>query len=97
MRKIMAVWDTNPLYAERLADFANERGRIPFRAVAFASADRLKEYAAKHSVEILLAGSDAPAVEVKEVRAGRSSIWERKNGRTRRSCRPCTSTRIQTA
>ncbi|HJC48586.1 MAG TPA: hypothetical protein IAA04_11090 [Candidatus Lachnoclostridium pullistercoris] len=69
MRKIMAVWDTNPLYAERLADFANERGRIPFRAVAFASADRLKEYAAKHSVEILLAGSDAPAEDVKEVRA----------------------------
>ena len=24
MRKIMAVWDANPLYAERLADFANE-------------------------------------------------------------------------
>lgn len=69
MRKIMAVWDTNPLYAERLADFANERGRIPFRAVAFASAERLKEYAAKHSVEILLTGWDAAEEDLKEIRA----------------------------
>ena len=69
MRKIMAVWDANPLYAERLADFANERGRIPFRAVAFASAERLKEYAGKHSVEILLAGWEVPQEELKEIRA----------------------------
>lgn len=69
MRKIMAVWDTSPLYAERLADFANEGGKLPFRAVAFSSADRLKEYAAKHSVEILLAGWNAPAEELKEIRA----------------------------
>ena len=69
MRKIMAVWDANPLYAERLADFANERGRIPFRAVAFASAERLKEYAGKHSVETLLAGWEVPQEELKEIRA----------------------------
>lgn len=69
MRRIMAVCDGNIRYAERLADYANERGKIPFRAVAFSSAERLREYAAKHSVEILLAGETVPAEELEGIQA----------------------------
>ncbi len=70
MRKIMAVLDSDPLYGERLADFANERGRIPFRTLAFRSAEQLRPYAAKHTVEILLAGEDADREELREIPAG---------------------------
>lgn len=69
MRKIMAVWDEDWLYAERLADFANEQGRIPFRALAFQTPEQLRVYGAKHSIEILLAGEEADREELRTVQA----------------------------
>lgn len=69
MRKIMAVWDRDPCYAEKLADFANERGRVPFRALAFPAADQLREYGARHGVEILLAGEGLPEEDLRAVSA----------------------------
>ncbi|MGN0373357.1 MAG: hypothetical protein ACI4F3_11140 [Enterocloster sp.] len=59
MVKIMAVYDEDPLFAERLADYANQKGKLPFTAMAFSSLERLLEYACENPVEILLVGEGA--------------------------------------
>ena len=37
MRKIMAVYDEDPAYAQRLADYVNQKEKLPFAAMAFSS------------------------------------------------------------
>ena len=44
MKKVMAVYDTDPFYAERFADFINRREKIPMAVMAFTSMERLKKY-----------------------------------------------------
>ena len=41
MVKILAVYDEDPLYAERLAEYVNQRETIPFTAMAFSDLERL--------------------------------------------------------
>ena len=41
MVKILAVYDANPAFGERLADYVNQKEKIPFTAMAFSSLDRL--------------------------------------------------------
>ena len=50
MKKIMAVYDIEPLYADRFADFINRKGTIPFQVVAFSSILLLKDYASDHQI-----------------------------------------------
>lgn len=54
MMKILAVYDGDPAFGERLADYVNQKEIVPFAAMAFSSLDRLKEYGEDHSIEILL-------------------------------------------
>ena len=54
MVKILAVYDADPAFGERLADYVNQKEKIPFTAMAFSSLDRLREYGEEHSIEILL-------------------------------------------
>lgn len=56
MVKIMAVYDEDPLYARRLAEYVNQRETIPFTAMAFSDLERLEEYGNEHEIEILLVG-----------------------------------------
>ena len=56
MKKIMAVYDADSRYADRLAEFANQRGQAPFQAVAFTSLEKLKEFAAREKIDLLLVG-----------------------------------------
>ena len=63
MRKIMAVYDEDPAYAQRLADYVNQREKLPFTAMAFSSMERLQEYLKEHPAEIILAG-ERPAAEL---------------------------------
>ena len=63
MRKIMAVYDEDPAYAQRLADYVNQKEKLPFTAMAFSSMERLQEYLKEHPAEIILAG-ERPAAEL---------------------------------
>lgn len=72
MKRIMAVCDVDPFYAERFAEFANEKGRTPFTVVAFGSMAKLHAFAEQQPVEILLAGdgvteADLEGVKVKQI------------------------------
>ena len=63
MRKIMAVYDEDPAYAQRLADYVNQKEKLPFTAMTFSSMERLQEYLKEHPAEIILAG-ERPAAEL---------------------------------
>lgn len=54
MMKILAVYDPDPCFGERLADYVNQKDMAPFTAMAFSSLDRLKQYGEEHSIEVLL-------------------------------------------
>lgn len=69
MVKVMAVYDRDPLYAKRLSEYINQKGSVPFRAMAFSSLERLIDYSGEQEIEILLVGEDS-VQEVREVRAG---------------------------
>lgn len=55
----MAVYDQDPIYAGRLADYVNQREKLPFTAMAFSSLEELESYGKEHPIEILLAGEEA--------------------------------------
>lgn len=56
MKKIMAVYDEDPFYAERLSDYVNRKEKGVFRAQAFTSKEKLEEFAKEHDIDVLLAG-----------------------------------------
>ena len=56
MKKMMAVYDADTRYAERLSDYVNRKERGVFTAQAFTSKEKLAEYAAKHEIDVLLSG-----------------------------------------
>lgn len=70
MKRIMAIYDVDPFYADRFAEFANQREAIPFIAVAFTSISRLKSFADQQPVELLLVGDDVGDEELKDVKVG---------------------------
>ena len=57
MKKIMAVYDEDPFYAERLSDYINRKEDGIFSARAFTSRKRLEEFARDHGVDVLLTGT----------------------------------------
>ena len=69
MVKVMAVYDEDPLYAGRLAEYVNQKETFPFQAMAFSDLEKLKEYGQTHDIEILLAGENVRE-KAKEVKAG---------------------------
>ena len=62
MVKILAVYDADPAFGERLADYVNQKEKIPFTAMAFSSLDRLIEYGEDHPIEILLVDESSRAL-----------------------------------
>lgn len=64
----MAIYDVDPAYGARFADFVNQRERTPFTAMPFSSLVKLKEFAENHLVEILLIDR-AALREVEGIRA----------------------------
>ena len=59
MKKIMAVYDEDPFYAERLSDYVNRKEKGIFKAQAFTSKERLEEFAKETAVDVLLTGAPA--------------------------------------
>ncbi len=70
MKRIMAVYDVDPFYADRFAEFVNRKETVPFTAVAFTDIGRLKQFAEQQEVELLLAGDEVETEELKDIRAG---------------------------
>lgn len=66
-KRIMAVYDVDPFYAERFSEFINQKEAVPFMAVAFTSLARLKAFAQKQQIEILLVGDEVPDQELEEL------------------------------
>lgn len=60
----MAVYDVDPFYAERFSEFINQKEAVPFMAVAFTSLARLKAFAQRQQIEILLVGDEVPDQEL---------------------------------
>lgn len=65
----MAVYDVEPRYADRFADFTNQKEKAPFTVVPFTSVEVLKEYAKSHTIEILLISNAVPKEIVKAIPA----------------------------
>lgn len=70
MKRIMAVYDVDPFYADKFAEFANQKEKTPFTAVAFSSIGRLKAYTEQQPVELLLVGDDVEKSELDGISAG---------------------------
>ena len=49
----MAVYDAEPLYAERLSDYVNRKDKGLFKARAFTSRERLETFARENHVDVL--------------------------------------------
>lgn len=72
-KRIMAVFDVDPSYADRFAEAVNQRERVPFTVMAFTSIERLKQFAEENQVEILLADKSAKE-EIQGIEAGQVVI-----------------------
>lgn len=57
MKRVMAIFDDDPCYADKFAEFINRRTQCPFTAVAFTCAERLLAYSRQQQIELLLAGN----------------------------------------
>jgi len=68
MKKIMAVYDEDPFYAERLSDYVNRKEKGIFKAQAFTSKERLEEFAKDHEIDVLLAGESVGIEEIGDVK-----------------------------
>ena len=54
MKKILAVYDEDRAYAERLTDYLNQKKFFPFSVIQFTRADTLLAYAREHRIAVLL-------------------------------------------
>lgn len=70
MKKMMAVYDADTRYAERLSDYVNRKERGVFTAQAFTSKEKLAEYAAKHEIDVLLSGERTDSGDISEIPSG---------------------------
>ncbi len=64
MKKILAVYDPDQNYAQRLTDYLT--GKMAFHLIHFTSLDVLKDYTKEHLVHVLLINQEAMKPEVKQ-------------------------------
>lgn len=74
MKRVMAVYDVDPLYAARFAEVVNQKEKLPFEVVAFTSLERLKAFAAETPIEILLISDQVCQEEAESVTAGKCMV-----------------------
>ena len=79
MKKIMAVYDADSRYADRLAEFVNQRSQVPFQVVAFTSLEKLKEFAAREKIDLLLVGGGVEKEQLDGIPAAQV-VWLSENG-----------------
>lgn len=70
-KRIMAVYDVDPFFADRFAETANQKGQVPFTVIAFSSLERLVQFSVEQDIEILLMDAkmkeEAGAVKAEQV------------------------------
>lgn len=69
-RKILAVYDVDPFYADRLVEYLSQKERVPFEAMAFTTLERLKAYLRDHHVELLLLGAQDAVQQLRQFSIG---------------------------
>ena len=69
MKKIMAVYDVDSRYADRFAEFANQREQVPFKVVAFTSLEKLREFSKREQIDLLLVGDSVAEKELEGIQA----------------------------
>ena len=74
MKKLMAVYDTDPMYAERLSDYVNRKEKGVFSAQAFTSREKLMDFAKDNEIDVLLTGEPVESQEMRGFRPGRKFI-----------------------
>lgn len=67
--RVMAVYDEDSFYAERLAEFINHRKQAPFKALAFTALEKLKGYGKDHEIDLLLIQAGVSIEEIASIRA----------------------------
>ncbi len=70
MKRILGVYDVDPVYASRFAEYANQKEQIPFMVMAFSSLEKLKVFTGQEPLEILLAGEGVGENGLADVKAG---------------------------
>lgn len=68
-KRVLAVYDVDPCYGERFAEFVNRREQAPFEVLAFTALERLKEYASGHQIELLLINAAVSREEIEKLGA----------------------------
>ena len=69
MKRIMAVYDEDPFYADRFAECVNQQ-EAGFHAVAFSSLAGLRAFSEQQRIEMLLVGDEVEAEALEGIRAG---------------------------
>ncbi len=62
--KVCCILDPDENYAVRLTDYINERGALPYQALAFTSTKALEDCRDKYEIKLLLAGGGDEAVDI---------------------------------
>ena len=68
-KKVLAVYDTDPRYAERLSDYVNRKEKGIFKAQAFTSKECLEEFAKRTDIDVLLMGNPIDNEDVSSIRS----------------------------
>ncbi|WP_313578740.1 hypothetical protein [Lacrimispora sp.] len=68
-KRVMAVYDTDPLYTERFTDFVNQKEQVGFSVMAFTALERLKTYGEDHKIELLLISSSVSREDIEKIAA----------------------------
>ncbi|MGN0398315.1 MAG: hypothetical protein ACI4EL_09975 [Candidatus Fimimorpha sp.] len=65
MKKILAVYDIDQKYAQKLTDYLNRVEKIAFHMIHFTSIQSLEEYAKEHLIHVLLINQEAMREEIR--------------------------------
>jgi len=68
-KRVMAVYDTDPLYTERFAEFVSQKEQVSFTVMAFTDLEQLKAYGEDHKIELLLISSSISREEIEKTGA----------------------------
>ncbi len=60
MEKVLAVYDRDRLYIERLGNFLRQRRELPFQVYGFSEAEALRQFSRKKEIDILLYAEEEP-------------------------------------
>ncbi|MCD8083837.1 MAG: hypothetical protein LUE86_10105 [Clostridiales bacterium] len=82
MKRIMAVFDVDPFYADKFAEYTNQKETIPFTAVAFTGIEQLRKFSEEETIELLLVGDQTDSRALEGIRVGQMIRLSESRART---------------